>query len=412
MKLIRARTVFSHTRPHIENGAVIIKDGKIAAVGPYQDLASSLAVEEQIDLGEQILLPGLINAHCHLDYTSMRGKIPFEKVFARWLQAIRALKEGHTNEDYLKAISDGLKELRQWGVTSVFNIGSIIEIMSGLPTPDLRTWWFYELMDIRANICLEDFVLRMLAFSEKQVSWLGGFGLSPHAPYTSSHRLYRDVKFCAQKYDIPVTTHLAETPEELEMFRNGSGHLFDFLKSAGRNMRDCGTKSPVAILLGEGFLPRGSLLAHLNAVDPADWGILQRHAPDFTVVHCPKTHAYFQREKFHFDQLKQCGVTVCLGTDSLASNSSLNLFEEMRVFAQSHNTVPEKELLNMVTVYPAKAIGLARRLGTIEVGAFADLIAIPYSGSRDEVDGAIIAHTDPILWMMVQGRTLNSYLKY
>lgn len=384
----------------------MIKDAKIAAVGSYRDLAS-VSVDERIDLGEQILLPGLINAHCHLDYTGMRGMIPSEKIFAQWLQRIKALKNVQTHKDYLTAILDGLKEVRQWGTTSIFNIGSIPEVMTNLPTPDLRTWWFYELMDVRSYPRVENFVLNVLAFSEKQSSWVGGFGLSPHAPYTSSNKLYRDVKYCAEKYGMPVTTHLAETLEELEMFRDGYGPLFDFLKSVGRNMKDCKTKSPVAILFEENLLPTGSILVHMNALDKADWDILRRDASRFAVVHCPKTHAYFQREKFHFNQLRQCDVSVCLGTDSLASNDSLNLFEEMRLFLCSHEGVTEQEVLDMVTLHPAKAIGLSGRLGMIATDALADLIAIPYSGGVAEAIVAVVAQSQPIKWVMIGGSSID-----
>jgi cytosine/adenosine deaminase-related metal-dependent hydrolase len=400
-RLLRARIVLPQAGPPIEDGAVIIKEGEIIAVGDYRDLASA-SVGERIDLGEQILLPGLINAHCHLDYTGMRNKIPPEKFFSQWLQRIIALKGTQTHQDYLTAIGEGFKELRHWGTTSVFNIGSIPEIMGSLPTPSLRTWWFHELMDIRSPVDMEKLVGSVLAFSKKQPSWLGGFGLSPHAPYTASRDLYQTAKFYAEQHALPVATHLAETSEELEMFRTGCGPLFDFLKGVGRSMRDYKTKSPVAFLLEENLLPYGSILIHMNALDESDWEIVRRHASDFTVVHCPKTHAYFGREKFHFAQLRQSGVTICLGTDSLASNDSLNLFEEMRLFLRLHG-VTEQEVLDRVTLHPAKAIGLADRLGIITAGACADLIAIPYSGRLRDTVAAVVNHSQPIDWAMIGG---------
>ncbi len=400
-RLIRARVVLTQTTPPIEDGAVLIQQGEIVKVGFYRDLASA-SVEERIDLGEQILLPGLINAHCHLDYTGMRNKIPSEKNFSQWIQRIIALKNAQNHKDYLAAIEEGFKELRHWGTTSVFNIGFIPEAMEGLPTPAMRTWWFHELIDIRFPVYMEKLVGNVLAFSKKHPTWLGAFGLSPHAPYTVSRDLYKRVKCYAEKHDLPVTTHLAETSEELEMFREGCGHLFDFLKGLGRPMRDCKTKSPVAILLEESLLPRGSILVHMNALDEADWAIIRRHASDFMVVHCPKTHSYFGRDKFHFAELRKSGVSICLGTDSLASNDSLNLFEEMRLFLRLHE-VTEQEVLNMVTLHSAKAIGWEGRLGIIAAGACADLIAIPYSGKIRDTVAAVVNHSQPIGWSMVGG---------
>ncbi len=408
MKLIRSRILLTQAGPPIENGAVAIKGSEIIAVGRYRDLVD-ISAEERIDLGESILLPGLINAHCHLDYTGMRCKIPPGKSFCEWLQKIIALKSTQTHEQYAAAIGEGLNELRRWGTTSVFNIQAVPDIMIALPVPPLRTWWFHEVMDIRSPVCMETFAKDLPNFPERHPDWLGGAGLSPHAPYTTSDSLYGAVKFYAEKYALPVTTHLAETREELEMFQEGCGPLFDFLKNVGCSVKK--QKSPLTVLLERDLLPFGTILVHMNVLAETDWKILQKYAQNYTIVHCPKAHAYFNREEFHFERLRKLGINICLGTDSLASNDSLNVFEEMQLFQRLHRTT-EQEALNMVTLYPAKAIGLAGCLGVLAAGAHADLIAFPYSGGLKDALPAVLHHAQPIDWTMVGGVVRKQHIQF
>lgn len=227
MKLYRARIVLPLAAPPLVDGVVGVQSGRIAVVGRARDFSA-----EAEDLGDVILLPGLINAHCHLDYTVMRGAILQQENFPNWVRRINDLKRTLTDDDYLASIASGFRELQKWGTTSVFNIESFPELMVRLPAPPLRTWWFYELMDIRNRIHTEDVVAGALTFFDHHPNWLGGFGLSPHAPYTTSGGLYELTKFCSENQAMPWTTHLAETDEEFEMFVKASGPLHDFLKSS------------------------------------------------------------------------------------------------------------------------------------------------------------------------------------
>jgi aminodeoxyfutalosine deaminase len=203
---------------------------------------------------------------------------------------------------------------------------------------------------------------------------------------------------------MPWTTHLAETEEEFEMFLGASGPLYDFLKDLGRGMLDVGGLTPVARLFGDHAVPKRGILTHMNCLADSDYRLLASRAKDITVVHCPKCHEYFGRQPFELDRLRTIGVSVCLGTDSLASNTSLNLFEEMRALRRNFAHISSPEIVDMVTRRPARAIGLPGQLGEIAIGAFADLIAVPYSGPLDEVFEAVIDNSSPIRWMMVGGR--------
>jgi cytosine/adenosine deaminase-related metal-dependent hydrolase len=400
LKTLRSRIVLPVGAPPIENGLVHLNGGRIVAVGRKCDL-SSRAVE---DLGDSILMPGLINAHCHLDFTIMRGAILQQDSFSHWVRRINDLKRTLTDDDYLESIFSGFAELRRWGTTSVFNIESFPELMVHMPPPPIRAWWFYELIDVRNRLHTEDVVAGALTFFEKHPNWLGGFGLSPHAPYTTSGALYELARFCCEKYAMPWTTHLAETEEEYDMFVSASGRLHDFLNELGRAMSDVGGITPVARLFGDRLVPKGGILAHMNCLSDADYTLLAGYAKDIAVVHCPKCHEYFGRPPFDLDRFRSIGVPVCLGTDSLASNTSLNLFEEMRHLRRNFPQVSSEELIDMVTRRPARAIGMSGELGEIAPGAHADLIAVPYHGAISDTLDAVIENASPIDWMMVGGR--------
>ena len=394
MTTLRARTVYPVSEPPIDDGMVSISRGKITGCGKWDG-------REATDLGEVILMPGLINAHCHLDYTVMRGAIFTNASFSQWIRRINELKRTLSDDDYLDSIRSGFDELLRYGTTSVFNIESFPELMVRMPPPPIRTWWFYEMMDVRNRIHTEDVVAGALSFFEDRAGWSGGFGLSPHAPYTTSPDLYRLARFCCEKYGMPLMTHLAESDEEFAMFRNANGRLYDFLKDLGRKMSDTGELTPVARLLAENALPDGSLLTHMNFLEEEDWALLRGR--NFTIIHCPGCHEYFKRAPFPMERFLRDGFNLCLGTDSLASNRSLNMFAEMQCAARSHPDVAPQTLLEMATLNPAKAIGLGGKLGEIRIGAEADLIAIPYAGPSENSLEAILHYSGLVDWTMVGG---------
>lgn len=402
VRTLRARLVFPISQPPIEDGAVQIEHGRIVRVGAWNDLRC----DDAEDLGDQVLMPGLINTHCHLDYSGMRNAILQPSSFSQWVRRLNELKRIVTDDEYLEAIAFGFSELQKWGTTSVYNIESFPELMVRMPAPPLRTWWFYELLDIRSRVHTEDVVAGALAFFESRPLWLGGFGLSPHAPYTTSLSLYELSRACCEEYAMPLMTHLAETSEEYEMFSSASGVLYDFLKPLGRDMSDTGGTTPIRHLLDSGALPVGSILTHMNFVSEDDWELLSRRRSDFSVVHCPMCHEYFGREVFPLERFREIGMNLCIGTDSLASNKALNLFEEMRTLMDKHPSVSPAEALAMVTVNAAAAIGLSGQIGELRTGAFADMIALPFNGGAAEVVDAIVGHDAPVQWSMVNGGVL------
>jgi len=418
--IVRARTVVTMDGPPIENGAAAVSGNRIVDVGRFDDIKTRNA-GNTLDLGEQVLLPGLINAHCHLDYTCLRGKIPPQKSFTEWIRAINADKATLAPKDYIASINEGFAEAKRFGTTTIANLTVFPELIPQIQPP-IRMCWFAELMDIRAPERANELVDSAIeslgrARPELVLSKAEGgapWGLAPHALFTASKDLFRRCGEIAQREHILLTTHLAESREEMEMFRDASGPLYEFIKSIGRPMDDCGSKTPLELfldLIGSGGSPNRPraievnrpylswIVAHLNELTESDFELLERSNSKFHVVHCPRSHNYFGHSPFAFDRLRSFGFNICLGTDSLASNESLSLFAEMRAFQKEFPSVLADEIFQMVTVNPARALRYENALGQIRPGFGADLIAVPYSTSTDIFE-QILAFKDPVDWVL------------
>ncbi len=457
MKIYQARYVLPMSAPPFENGAVVVRDGVIIATGSHAALKRHFPSAKTCDLGDVILMPGLINAHCHFDYTMMRHQLQSQSSFTSWIQGLNKIKFSLQEDEVALAIVEGWKELHSWGCTSAVNIVSFPKLLPRIFHPSLlqkqgtqldaalvpafagksssmhdaccstlyskpalphepsqllrhesdeisglerllvsplRLWQLLEVMDIRGPQQGEEGLQMAEVFFKKSQEEDGHrkikFGISPHAPQTTSQGCYRGATQLAQQYHVPFCTHLAESEEEFEMFTQGSGPLFDFLKSFGRDMSDTGFQTPVQALLKKDLLPRGALLVHMNCLTSKDRESLAKHGNDFFIVHCPKTHRFFERAPFDWKFFYDHGYQLLLGTDSLASNDELNLFSEMQLFAKIARDLTPEEILKMVTLHPAEALGMKERLGELSVGAFADMIAISFSGKKKEIAEAVI----------------------
>src|SRR5882724_432048 len=245
--IVRARTVVTMDGSPIENGAVAVSGNRIVGIGRFDDIRTRNA-GNAVDLGEQVLLPGLINAHCHLDYTCLCGKIPPQKSFTEWIRAINAEKATLAPKDYVASINEGFAEAKRFGTTTIANLTAFPELIPQIQPP-VRTCWFAELIDIRARERANEFADRAMDSLGRARPPGAPRGLAPHALFTASKDLFRRCGEIAQREHILLTTHLAESREEMEMFRHASGPLYEFIKSIGRPMDDCGSKTPLGLFL-------------------------------------------------------------------------------------------------------------------------------------------------------------------
>lgn len=408
LQLLRARVVLPVWRPPIQDGAVVVSGQRIVAVGDWRSVRAEFS-GEVCDLGESILLPGLVNAHCHLDYTHMAGLFPPRESFCDWIKLITTEKAQWTYSDFAASWLDGAKMLLRTGTTTVADIEAVPELLPEVwdATP-LRVWSLLEMTGVRSRRNPDHILNETLRTVQSLRHGRCTAGLSPHAPYSTTPRLLRRSAAAARKRKLLVATHAAESATEFQMFQHGRGEMFEWLQRNQRDMSDCNGVSPVQHLARQRLLGPHLLAIHLNYLAPGDARLLAQK--NVSVVHCPRSHDYFKHEPFPCRALANAGVNLCLGTDSLATvrttrraRPELNLFREMQTFAHQHLSVPDHKIVRMATLNGARALGLAGQIGELNRNAFADLIALPFTRRRSEIYEAIIHFSGEVTASMIAG---------
>jgi cytosine/adenosine deaminase-related metal-dependent hydrolase len=398
------------SRPPLLDGAVLVRSGLLEAVGSWKELRAS-PYDELQDLGEALLLPGLINAHCHLDYSDMAGHLSPPKAFPDWIKGMLALKAQWSYSDYAASWLHGAHMLLRHGTTTVADVESVPELLPDIisATP-LRVCSLLELTGVRSRRSPEAILKGALSTIEQLPPGADWAGLSPHAPYSTTPELIHLAATATRRQGWPLTIHVSESAEEFDMYLHRQGAMFEWLESQ-RPMSDCGLGSPVQHLHRLGALGRNLLAVHANYLAPGDAALLGQ--AQCSVVHCPRSHEYFGHAPFQYQQLVAAGVNVCLGTDSLASvrvrgreHLELDLFAEMRSMHRSLPALSPEGVVRLATVNGARALGLAGRLGELSPGAMADLVTIPFSGKKSEAYEVVAAYRGHVIGVMIKGQWL------
>jgi cytosine/adenosine deaminase-related metal-dependent hydrolase len=313
-----------------------------------------------------------------------------------------AAKAEWSYTDYARSWLNGAQMLLQTGTTTVADIEAVPELLPEMwdATP-LRVFSFLEMTGVRSK--REPTVI--LSAALEKIDSLAHprcrAALSPHAPYSTSPELLRLCANAAREKNLLLTTHVAESEQEFDMFAHAGGEMFKWLDRNGRDMADCGLGSPVLHVKSAGLLGENFLAVHVNCIADGDVELLGHNRVH--IVHCPRSHDYFRHPPFSWQELAGAGVNLCLGTDSLATvrktgkeKVELNMFSEMQALAGKGNNISPTEILRMATVNGAKALGMAGQIGELSANAFADLIAIPFNGKISGAAEAIVQNSGKI----------------
>jgi cytosine/adenosine deaminase-related metal-dependent hydrolase len=363
---LTARWVLPVEGPPLERGVITIGGKQILAVEPEGDRTADL------DCGDAAILPGLVNAHTHLDLDSLGDERLPTRNFTDWLRAVIHQRRSRSPDQVLRTIRAGLEQSVACGTTLLGDISSQGDSWTVLArTTRLRAVVFDELLGLPQT--------RAHAAWAAACEWLRGHpcreacrpGLSPHAPYSVRASLFRAAARLSQRQHLPLAIHLAETREELELLEHHCGPFLSFLSELG--VWDAGgLVKGLNEVLQLNAESAHVLLVHGNYLDPRM--SLPRGA---SLVYCPRTSAAFGHDAHPVRQLLARGVRVALGTDSLASNPDLDVLAEMRFLYQQYPEVPPATFLRMATLSGAEALGWEKETGSLLPGKSADLVVLP-----------------------------------
>ncbi len=396
MKRYRARWVVPVTQPPIENGCVVENDGRILYVGE----ADGAPDGDDHDFGESVLLPGLINSHTHLELTSMRGFLE-DLCFNDWIDKLRSSrKEALTDDMLLDSARYGIVEGLESGITTYADTCATGFVMHVMLESGVRGIMFQETFGSGPEQCeasIKALRSRVAELAPLQTD-LVRLGISPHAPYTVSDLLYKASADFAREDGWLMGLHISESAAEMELVTSGTGAFANEWRERDLEVVPRG-RSPIEILEKTGCLATSPLLIHAVRLDAEDIATIARHK--CTVAHCPASNAKFGHGIAPLSEYLEAGLSVGLGSDSVASNNRMDILEEARLAVlfqraskRNETAIPAHQALELATIGGARALRIDDKVGSLEVGKDADLTVFSLSAARvtpiGNVDAAII----------------------
>jgi cytosine/adenosine deaminase-related metal-dependent hydrolase len=388
----RARWVIPIDGPPIAHGVVTIASGKIAVVG------KSCSEGEVIDLGNVALLPALVNAHTHLEFSLFEE--PFGQrgnSFAAWLKdVVTWRREQPAVQGQLEmALAQGLRETQQAATT----------MLGEIATPPFSDCWSLQPWESPHSVFME-----LLSLNPDREPILGAMadeytretaspfrrGLSPHTPYTVHPRLLERAVQLSKERKFPLEMHVAESREELELLANQTGPLVDLLKSLAAwypQSLSRGLK-PLDYLQSLAKAHR-AVIAHGNYLSAEDIAFVAEHRAKLSVAYCPRTQAYFDHDPYPLEAMLKAGVRVAIGTDSRGSNPDLSVWNELKFVRERYPTLAPSEILRMGTLAGAEALGVAEEYGSIAPGKVAALASIQLPTNPIDPMEAVLSGISP-----------------
>lgn len=408
-----ARWVLPIATPPIEDGTVVVEEGRIVWVGPRAHAPSGGADDE---LGAAVLMPGLVNAHTHLELTVMRGFLE-ELAFFDWVRTLTRAR--HFVLDDAKLLDSarlGVVEGLRAGITTFADTADSAAAFDALREYGARGIAYREVFGpdpAQAESSLAGLREKVAAMRARETP-LVRVGVSPHAPYSVSDALFAAVAAWAAAERLPVAVHIAESDDESRLVERAQGPFADFLRGRGIDV-EMRARSPIDLLDRCGVLAARPLLIHAVRADAPDIASIARH--HCGVAHCPASNAKLAHGIAPLVEMLEAGIAVGLGSDSMASNNRMDIVGEGRLAmlqqrsrTQRTDAVPASLVLDLATRGGARALALDATVGVLAEGYQADLAAFALDDAQapihDVAAAMVHARGTPALRTVVAGRIL------
>ena len=391
MTSYRAAWVLPIDRAPIKDGVVSVDDGRIVSVG------ESGISQRVTDLGSIALLPGLVNAHTHLELSWLRGRVPPGSRFTDWVKtlfAIRGRPDAAMTAEQLAPIHEAITELQRAGTVAVGDISNSLASAGPMRQAGLEGVIFHELLGFRER----DGALVEATRDARAVAAAAGarVSLAPHAPYSTSLELFGAIRAAIKEIPCPImSVHLGESVEEVELLEKGTGPWRGMLEMLGawRDDWQIPACDPVAYLDRNHLIDDRTIVVH--GVQFNDTALLRLAQLGATLVTCPRSNQWVGVGYPPLERFYKSGVKVAVGTDSLASVADLNLFSELKTMRWLAPDVPAAKLLESATLVGARALGLGDELGSLAPGKRAQMIGVDVPAQVDDVEEYLLSGITP-----------------
>jgi cytosine/adenosine deaminase-related metal-dependent hydrolase len=377
------------------NGFVRVENGRIQEIGQ----GTPAGGDKIRDYGSGVIFPALINAHTHLELCALKGCIPIHNGFGFWVKSLIEKRSQLDHKALVAASEFGIREMLATGCGAVGEISSLGLTLEPLQKSGLAGVWFREFLGDR----ISDTGTWDNQPGDLQASLAG------HAPHTTSPDVLVEIKNRTRGQKAPLSIHLAESEEEMSFLTTAQGSWKDFLQSRGIDTASWGlpVKSPVRHLHAIGILDNRTILVHVLHANQADMNII--HESGAHVCLCPRSNVALHQRLPGLDRMIRAGIRLCLGTDSLASVSTLSMFDEMAFVSKSFPMAAPERIFQMATLGGAEALGLDNRMGTLAPGKQARLAYLDIQPSKsslvvetlvnnrepDETSRTVLVHSNP-----------------
>jgi cytosine/adenosine deaminase-related metal-dependent hydrolase len=384
--------------PPIRNGWIAIQDDRIVAVGEQGDRPAGLDAARpapfvERDLGDVAILPGLINAHTHLELSWLRHRVPPAPSMPQWVQSLLAVRTaGATGEHVESSVEAAIDEAVSWGTVAMADIANELVSPALLRRRAVDAVVFHEILGFPGRVAPARFAAARARIETAGDASPIRLRLAPHAPYSTSPALIRAIADDAAARGWPPTAiHVAESADELQFLSTGEGAWASMLSTLG--MREPSwhppATSPVAYLEDLGFWRPGTLAVHGVQLTRAELDTLA--ARDVTIVTCPRSNVWVGAGRPPLEAFVACGVRIAVGTDSLASSPDLSVFGELAQLRRWAPDLPARTLLSWATVNGARALGLEADLGALAPGRRARVLAVRLPPGVQDVEEMLVS---------------------
>lgn len=378
----------------VENAYIAVNAGRIDSLGSVRNGPTHC----DVDFQDAVILPGLVNAHTHLELTHMHECVPPSPDFTDWLwRLVTHFRANPLDEERVaSSVQRGIDLSLASGVTTIGDITREPQLSRPvLSRSPIQSLSFGEVIAIGLG---RNRLAGKVADAVRSTGDSGrmAVGISPHAPYTIEAEGIECCAAAAKAQGLRTCMHLLETPDEEAFTRDASGAYNSYLKRLGVWDEDipASAVAPVELIASCGLLNAECLLAHMNYVDDKDMARLARSKA--SVAFCPRTHAAFGHPPHRFRDMQRAGINVCIGTDSLATNPSLSIMDELRFLHARYHDLSADKLLALGTINGAVALGMKNTAGVLAPGRPADFAVFSLATGSDSWESCFADDRDPL----------------